>query len=239
MKQYLLLSLLVLVSACSHCNRNRVAEPAPQPYVYEEPQFVPYEPVEVNPCQCAYQPDSCREIQKPRIVEEKVLEPRRHCPGDSQFLDCGCGQCNTFAPAEPRAEPIVETFVPDMPQAYNLASNRIFNRFIRDTYNIYSQNPNIKVYVRHPVVKNDDLPGGALSGVETFKNQLQSSHTFALTNSADDADYILNTTTEWFDTPSKPVPAVKYTVDLLSKDGNPVNSWVEIVKKPEQTQSWL
>lgn len=249
MKKFIALALIPLMASCAnYCHKDKCqkqAEPAPLPVVYEEPE--PME--EINTCACVNEPEPCREVKHPRIVEEMPApEPRRVCD-DHQLLDCGCGNCDTFHPTgapeliyNPEfyemPAPTAQTYVPAQPEGYTLAANRAFNRFIKETYPIYSQNPNIKLFVEQGVAKDADLPAGITSGVNTFKTQIINSHTFALVDSPLKADYVLKTTAEWFDTPSSEVPAIKYITTLVSKDGHEAGTWSQIVKRADN-KSWL
>ena len=244
MKKYTALALCLSLTACAnYCHKESCQKqlpPAPEPIVYEEPA------VEINPCACAYAPEPCREVQHPRIVEEIPAEPEVKPCEQHQFLDCGCGQCDTFHPYNPNienkpvmpAKPVVKTYIPDQPKSYELAANRAFNRFIKDTYGTYSKAPNIKIYVDAPIAKDKDLPGGLTKGTEAFKTQLKNSHAFTLTDDIKEADYTVKTTAEWFDTESKTVPAIKYVVELLDKNGKSAGVWSQIVKRADN-KSWL
>ena len=85
MKKFLAIALIPLTAACAtYCNKpkcQKQAEPAPLPVVYEEPVF------EVNPCACVNEQAPCREVLRPRVVEEvPVQAPKRACD-DHQFLN--------------------------------------------------------------------------------------------------------------------------------------------------------
>ena len=248
MKKYVVLALIPLMASCAnYCHKDRCnnqSEPAPLPVVYEEPA-----PLEINNCACVNEPEPCREVKHPRIVEEYVEDqPRRVCD-DHQLLDCGCGNCDTFqnkAVQEPIYNPEfyeiktpeVKTYVPAQPEGYTLAANRAFNRFMKDTYPIYSKNPNIKLFVENGVAKDSDLPAGISSGVNTFRAQVANSHTFVLVDSPAEADYVLKTTAEWLDTPSSVVPSIKYVSRLVAKDGSDAGVWSQVVKRADN-KSWL
>lgn len=244
MKNFTALALCFSLAACAnYCHKESCQKPAPapEPVVYEEPA------VEVNSCACAYAPEPCREVLHPRIVEEVPVEPAPMPCEQHQFLNCGCGNCDTFHPyvAGPAMAPVPVResakpahYIPAQPKSYELAANRAFNRFIKDTYGTYSKAPNVKIHVNAPVAKNSDLPGGIEKGTEVFKEQLKNSRTFVLTDDPKDADYIVNTTAEWFDTESKTVPAIKYVVELVSKDGKSAGIWSQIVKRANN-KSWL
>ena len=232
MKKYIAMALVPLLAACAHnCHKDRCHEPAPLPVVYVEP-----EPIDVDPCACMNETEPYREVKHPRIVEEvKAPEPSRQCE-TCQTFDCGCGLCEAVEPEPIYASEIyqmdapVQTYIPAQPEGYVLASNRTFNNFIKDTYPIYSEKPNVKIFVEPGIVKDSDLPTGISAGIEAFKTQIANSHTFTLTNNAADADYVLKTSAEWFDTPSSLVPAIKYGTQLVSKNGVSVGTWSEIVK---------
>lgn len=199
--------------------------------------------VETDPCRCAYRPDPCREVLRPRVTETVVQsQPRRKCEVDGQTLNCGCGNCQTFKnqqinyQAEPAA---VKVIIPAMPEAYKLAANRTLNRMLRDTSSLYTNRPNLKLYVKAPVAESADLPAGIETGVNTLKRNLANSYTFSVTDDASSADYTLTTKADWFDTPSKNVPAVKYTTSLFDRKGNKINEWVEIIKQTDNNKIWL
>ena len=270
MKKYVALISSLLLVACANCHKQKAEQPAvapaaavvaPLPCMQPQPKPCPcaqakpvQEPVQVNPCKCAYRPDPCRQVQRPRIVEQVKEEPCPKCAEYKQILNCGCGQCNTFEQKPVMHQTVTtttvipadeyyaqstqpKTYVPFLPESYILASNRAFSRFVKDTYNIYGAKPEIKVYIKEGQLKASDLPGGIEKGVQNFANRLQGSRTFAVTNNPAEADYIVATTAEWFDTPSKDVPAIKYTTTLTDSKNNTVKEWVEIVKKADR--SWL
>ena len=54
----------------------------------------------------------------------------------------------------------------------------------------------------------------------------------------DAADYLLNSQVDWFDTPTKQVPAVKYTIELKSTDGVKIGEWTEVVHQADGDRSW-
>lgn len=252
MKKVLLSSVVILLAACSSnqincpCNSE---EPTP---IMEKTvcgcgcseqtveMMITPEVIEVDPCKCAYVPDNTREILKPRIkevVEEKI---RRNCPKDSQILNCGCGECDTFAQIkEENVDANVKEIVPDMPAAYELAASRVFNRFVKETTEIYGAKPNVLLYFKAPVTKSDDLPKGVEKGVLSFKNKVLTSYTYAVTDDENNHDYVLETEVDWFDTPSKTVPAIKYTATLFDKNKKQLGQWVEVVKKADNSLKWL
>jgi len=206
-------------------------------------------PMPADPCRCSYRPEPCRQNLKPRIHKPVVQKPRRHCPVDGQTINCGCGNCRTFQKPQPRQPELMSgnfalpgqpaTVVPEMPEAYALASSRVFNRFIKDTYAIYGTRPGLSVYVKPAKGLSRDLPGGVNRGVDNFKNQLARSYTFTPANDEASADYVVETSVDWFDTPTKTVPAVLYRTVMYDKNHNKLYEWVEVIKKAGNSETWL
>ena len=194
-------------------------------------------PVVMDPCKCAHD-TTPREVLRPRIKETLPVQTARNCPKDSQIINCGCGQCQVFE-KDTDTEDKVKEVVPEMPQAYELAASRAFNHFIKDTFDIYSKKPDVLLHVEQAQLDDNDLPGGVENGVMLFKNKVLTSRTFVLEEDKAKAEYVLQTSAQWFDTPSKEVPAIKYTIKLLDNKNKIVNQWVEIVKKAENSQKWL
>ncbi len=236
-----------------------------QPVVYEARQMevqvktTPCAYTVNNPCRCAYRPNPCREVLRPRVKEIVVEKPRRNCPPDNQMINCGCGYCPTFkqpvvyqqfngvpvSSAVPNVQYTTANYapakeiIPNQPDAYLLASGRVLNRFFKDTSSIYSQSPDVKLFVKTARAGSNDLPGGINNGPDNMKKQIAGSYTFVLSDTLADADYYLETDVDWLDTPSKTVPAIQYKVALYDNENNKINEWVEVVKRAENSQNWL
>lgn len=232
MKKYLLLTFVPLFFGCAG---HKALEEVP---AVEE----------IDNCACAYEPEPCREVKHPRILEEVTKEISKRPCENNQVFDCGCGNCDAFHPKHPGDEAVLETtenvisqkmtYIPAQKEAYVLLSNRIFNRFMKGTEEIYAGQDKVKIYMAKPVLKAEDLPQGFEEGVKAFENSLERSDVYQLTENEDDADYVISTTIDWFDTPSKDVPAIQYVVDLFKKDKTAAGRWSEIVKKADN-KSWL
>ncbi len=263
MKKIMAMALVIALAACAHnnCQPEKVAAPAapvnPCQDVQPEPALCPCQDVkpkpepnpcqevktEVNPCRCVYRPDPCREVLRPRVTETVAQpKPRRECEVDGQTLNCGCGNCQTFknqqAVSQVESAP-AQVIIPAMPEAYKLAANRTLSRMLRDTSSLYQTRHDVKVYIKKPLAESSDLPAGLETGVKTLKRNLAGSYTFSVTDNSADADYYLTTKADWFDTPSKNVPAIKYTTVLTDRKGNKVNEWVEIIKQTGNSKIWL
>ena len=253
LKKVLLSGFVVALAACS-IGYDNCAESDNEYADYEYTQCdcgcennqAVVEPVvtEVNPCNCAYIPDNTREILRPRLNVEVKKETKRNCPTDNQTLKCPCGECKTFenaqkvSEAEQQADENVKS-VSDMPKVYELAAFKLFNQFIKDTTAIYSEKPNVLLYLKPTKLNDEQLPGGEKQGLVLLKEKILSSFTYAVTDDENNNDYYLETSADWFDTPSKKVPAIKYVATLYDNKNNKVGEWVEIVKKVENSEQWL
>ncbi len=238
LKKALLAGTVIALSACSVYNDNSCGCVEMQEQEVLESVIYEQMPIEINPCKCAYNVETTREVLRPRIEVIIEQKSKRNCPKDNQSLNCGCGNCPTFNESE-QYETQMKKIVPAMPEAYELASSRVFNRFIKDTVGIYSAKPNVLLYVKPANVKSDDLPDGVSKGVDLFKKKVLSSFTYAITDDEDNNDYYLETSVDWFDTVSKTVPAIKYDITLYDNKNNMINTWVEVVKKAENSEQWL
>lgn len=227
MKKYVMLVLSMFLVSCANCNRG--CDKAPEPTPVPEPAVVE-EPVVEENCDC----NICPPDKHPRIIEEAVIiQPNQPC-GE---ISCAKCHCDNVLPCEDQARQVV-TYVPEQPEAYVLASNRAFNRFIKDTAVIYQNNPNVKLFVEQGILNSNDLPEGIDEGVKAFRTNLLNSRTFQLTGDKNKADYLLNTKAEWFDTPSKDVPAINYIIQMKDRNGNLLGSWSQIAKRANNKQ-WL
>ena len=260
MKKLLLTSAVVLLSACS-ANQTMCPCMNDCPYMSEEipvmveggcgcsqqnvevlPEVLEELPefVDIDPCKCAYSPDKTREVLRPRIKEVVKQKTRRDCPKDQQSLNCGCGECKTFDQTQENTDNNeVTEIIPEMPEAYELAASRVFNRFVKETTEIYGAKPNVLLYVKNADVKSEDLPKGVEKGIQFFKDKVLKSYTYAVTTDENNHDCYVETSVDWFDTPSKTVPAIKYTATLFDKDNKQLGQWTEIVKKAENSKTWL
>ena len=59
-----------------------------------------------------------------------------------------------------------------------------------------------------------------------------------VTDDIHESDYVINSVADWYDTPTKKVPAIKYDLFLNEKDGRVIGEWSEIVHQAEGDRSW-
>ena len=106
-----------------------------------------------------------------------------------------------------------------------------------DAKAVFQDKP-VRIFVADTKTADKDLPGGIDKGVKTIKKRLENSSTAILVNSQPRAEYVVNTAVDWFDTPTKQVPAIKYTLTLESKDGIKIGEWTEVVHQADGDRSW-
>lgn len=262
MRKYFILSLSFMSAACAWFDMPCEKELDTQTYFVDEnvaataqsneqPQnalyvtkvevelsSVPYCAKEPEPTctSCLYKPNPCRAVLHPRVTEVKVEKKCPNCPMDKQAVLCGQNTCSTFKNAEVKAPCTQKISVPAASQAYILAANRTFSRILVDISSWCSQKPSL--YVQKAEVRSQDLPAGVESGIATMKNKLLDASMFELTENASGADYFLETSVDWFDTPTKTAPAILYRTALYDKNHQKIDEWVEVVRQTSN-QSWL
>ena len=245
MKKTLLLSALILISGCMNrptllesdtdkvaekpAETQAVATPAqavvvPEQTVASSVSYIPAIP-------CSYpcvQPGNCMRATEPVVLKPRVTETvqgsyrkRRCCPDE---------------PALPRQEDI--TYIPDAPEIYVIAANRTVNSMQKEAAPFFEQVGLIKVYIDDAQPKSKDLPGGMDKGTQTLKNRFAGMSSVMVTDDIHESDYVINSVADWYDTPTKKVPAIKYDLFLNEKDGRVIGEWSEIVHQAEGDRSW-
>ena len=59
-----------------------------------------------------------------------------------------------------------------------------------------------------------------------------------IVESKNEAEYVVDSAVDWYDTATKTVPAIKYDMFLKSKDGRLIGEWSEIIHQAEGDRSW-
>lgn len=244
MKKTLLLGALILISGCMNrptlilsddqkaaekpAAAQAVAEPTQEAVVAPE-QVIPATYIPAIPCSYpCVQPGNCMRATEPVVLKPRVTETvrgsyhkRRCCPDE---------------PALPGQEDI--TYIPDAPEIYVIAANRTVNSMQKEAAPFFEQVGLIKVYIDEAQPKSKDLPGGIDKGTQTLKNRFAGMSTVTVTDDIHESDYVINSVADWYDTPTKKVPAIKYDLFLNEKDGRVVGEWSEIVHQAEGDRSW-
>lgn len=115
------------------------------------------------------------------------------------------------------------------PEAYSVVATRATNRMLQDTAALYN-NSNPKVFLKDTKLLSSDLPYGSHRLKGTTKDIISGSKAFEVVNSASDADFIIDSTADWFINGSA-APALQYRLSMLDKTGRKVNEWVEVIRQ--------
>ncbi len=151
--------------------------------------------------------------QKPRVTE--IMPKKRPCCNDEN--------------------PNAKEVVPYAPEIYVIAANRT----LRSMLNFASPIPNgAKVYVADTVNNEPDMPGGFEKGAEVLKRGLKNSGKFKIVEDREKADYVLGGEVSWYDTATKTVPAIKYSLGLFDNHGHKIGEWNEILHQADGDRSW-
>ena len=230
MKKVALFSAVVLLNgcACVDCPQKN-ADTAAQPVVIavEEPVVVQTAEVAVPVSYACTQTQDCAQKNKPTVLKPRVTEKlsqkrkRRCCPDE---------------PVLPGQEDKV--YVPDAPEIYVISANRTVNSMQQETSAFFEQAGAINVYVDEAITKSDDLPGGSEQGTKTLKKRFAQIENVTVVEDREQADFVVNSVIDWYDTASKTVPAIKYDLFLNTKNNHVLGEWSEIIHQAEGDRSW-
>ena len=131
-----------------------------------------------------------------------------------------------------------ETYVPDAPEIYVIAANRTVNSMQDEAAPLFEQLGKIKVYIGEANPKSDDLPGGMDKGTETIRKRFSQMKDVVIVKNKFVADYSVESAADWYDTPTKTVPAIKYDISFKDRGGNLIGEWSEIIHQADGDRSW-
>ncbi len=205
------------------CQTSRNVEPADNMTVLEN-----YPAAEVTGVPCSYScmPDNpCVQAPEPMVLKPRVREtlgyPRkRPCCDDAPMF----------------GEPL--TYIPDAPEIYVISANRTVNSMLKEAAAFYEQVGTMKVYINDTDIKSSDLPGGIEQGTKTLNKRFSGISNVIVTKTLKDADYVIDSSVDWYDTATKVVPAIKYDMFLKDKSGRLIGEWSEIIHQAEGDRSW-
>lgn len=160
-------------------------------------------------------------ILRPRVVESKSMK-RRVC----------CNEKPCYQTADN------DLYVPDLPEIYTLSAQRTVNKMLVEAEPFFKQVGHIKVWIDKEYARSADLPGGMDKGIETLKRRFAQIPSVTVVNRKEDADYIVGSKADWFDTATKKVPAIKYDLYLKTPDMKTFGEWSEIIHQAEGDRSW-
>ncbi len=117
------------------------------------------------------------------------------------------------------------------PEAYDVVATRATNRMLQDTAAVYDNGASRTVYLKDTRLMSSDLPYGShrLRGIT--KEIIDGSRAFDVVNNANDADFVIDTSADWYVTSDNVMPALQYKLSLLDRNGQKVNEWVEIIRQ--------
>lgn len=117
------------------------------------------------------------------------------------------------------------------PEAYDVVATRATNRMLQDTAAVYDNGSKKTVYLKDTRLLSSDLPYGShrLKGVT--KEIINGSRAFDVVNNIDNADFVIETSADWYVASDNVMPALQYKLSLQDRNGQKVNEWVEIIRQ--------
>lgn len=116
------------------------------------------------------------------------------------------------------------------PEAYNVVARRATNRMLQDTSSLYGNGRTKRIFLKDTKLLSSDLPYGSQRLRGITKEIISGSETYDVINNAADADYILDSSADWY-VSGEATPALQYKLTMFDKNGSKVNEWVEIIRQ--------
>lgn len=120
------------------------------------------------------------------------------------------------------------------PEVYNVVAGRATNRMLQDTSAIYDNGNTKTVYLKDTQLLSSDLPYGSHRLKGAVKEIISGSKTYDVVNSAQNADFVIESSADWYVSPDNTVPALQYKMSMFDKHGKKVNEWVEIIRQVQE-----
>ena len=246
MKKTVILGTLVFLAGCAcssgKCNKEAQASvvAAPEATMIAAPEAtmvaIPdateiMQPMTVEvpaaltmPCSSSCGQPNCEPmVLKPRVIEVAKTKKKRPC----------CSTADEYVLFDDD-----EPYVPDAPEIYVISANRTINSMLVEAEAFYKTVGAIKVYIDNEERLSDDLPGGMDKGTAAIQKRFADMENITVVEDKKDADYIVSCAADWYDTPTKTVPAIKFDLYLKNKDGSLFGEWSEIIHQAEGDRSW-
>ena len=150
---------------------------------------------------------------KPRVTE--IMPKKRPC-------------CNDENPNAKEA-------IPDLPEIYVIAANRTLRSMLANKDTLLKEKAGI--YVSETINNESDMPTGQEKGTATLKRGLINAG-YDIVTDRGAADYVITDEVSWFDTETKIVPAIKYSLGLYDTHGKKLGEWSEILHQAKGDRSW-
>lgn len=217
MKKTVIYGAAVILAGCVHqANNNKPAPAETVSAINEISAEAPVTVLEQTAAPCA----------KPVILRPRVVESKSQ----------GKRVCENTKPCYQTADN--DLYVPQLPEIYVIAANRTVNTMLKEAEPFYKQVGNIKVWIDKEYSRSADLPGGMDKGTVTLKKRFEQMPTVEIVKNREEADYIIGSKADWFDTTTKKVPAIKYDLFLKTPNGKTFGQWSEIIHQAEGDRSW-
>ena len=153
------------------------------------------------------------QVQKPRVTE--IMPKKRPCCNDEN--------------------PNVGAVIPDSPEIYVISANRTLRSMLVNKDSLLKNNA--RIYVAETVNNEQDMPTGYEKGTMALKRGLMNAG-YDVVNDRTLADFILTNEISWFDTATKTIPAIKYSLGLYNTHGQKLGEWSEILHQVNGDRSW-
>lgn len=204
-----MLCAALLLAACANAKQEENTQ------AQEVPAAMPcsYSCVENSSVPCA-EAKPIDNVQKPRVTE--IMPKGRPCCDDKN--------------------PNAKEVIPDAPEIFVISANRTLRSMLNDK-NLPIKNK-AKVYVADTINNEPDMPTGIEKGTEALKRGLKNAGQVEITDDREQAQYVLSSEVSWFDTETKFVPAIKYSLGLFDNKGQKLGEWVEILHQSYGDRSW-
>lgn len=118
------------------------------------------------------------------------------------------------------------------PEAYNVVATRATNRMLQDMA-AYTGNGAKTAYLNDTKILSSDLPYGNHRLKSATKDIIDSSRVLDLVNNPNEADYIIDSSTDWY-VANNSTPALQYKLSLLDRSGRKINEWIEVIRQVQE-----
>jgi len=153
-------------------------------------------------------------VQKPRVTE--IMPKSRPCCNDRN--------------------PNAKEVIPDAPEIFVISANRTLRSMLNDKDVLFKENA--KVFVADTINNEPDMPTGIEKGTAALKRGLSNNENIEIVSDREDAEYVITSEVSWYDTATKTVPAVKYSLGLFDSKGKKLGEWTEILHQAKGDRSW-
>ena len=127
------------------------------------------------------------------------------------------------------------------PKVYEIVARRTINKMLDETAPLYEK-PEGEIpllYINRTTLEDKNLPDGLYIANAQVKKLIKNSKTFKVTNSKDEADYVLDTEIDTVEPKNIASPAIEYRLILQEKDGTIVEEWAEQIRRVQNDdKSW-